>query len=117
MGKHYSKLPIEFPIEIKIKYMSDTYAHRLNEGDVVKCWWCGKGITLDNDTVFRFLHKYDTNAKVQCYGCGKITDAVYYCNDSNKIGVTPWDAKFVRTKMEEDTSCFPVKGTRCTRAV
>ena len=101
MGRIYPTLPVAFPIDINIKSGGNTFAHRLNNGDRVKCWWCGSGITLNNDTVFRFKHEYDTNAKVECKICSRMTDIVYYCNDSNRVKLDAWDSGFVKTKMEE----------------
>ena len=101
MGRIYPKLPVAFPIDIKIKSGGNTFAHQIKEGDRVKCWWCKAGITLNNDTVFRFNHKYDTNAKVECKICSRITDIIYYCNDTNLVKIGTWDAKYVKTQMEE----------------
>ena len=101
MGRIYPTLPVAFPIDIKIKTGSDTFSHRIKEGDRVKCWWCKAGITLNNDTVFRFKHEYDTNVKVQCKLCSEVVDITYYCDNSNRLKIGTWDAKYVKTKMEE----------------
>lgn len=102
MGKIYPALPIEFPIDIKIKYGSSNFTYHIDKGDNVKCRFCGSEITLNNDTVFRYNHKYDHNEKVRCKICGKVSDIVYYCDNSNRVRIKSWDANYVKTEFDNE---------------
>lgn len=102
MGRIYQTLPVAFPIVIKIKSGDNTFTHCICEGEHVTCRFCGSGITLNNDTVFRYNHKYDHNAKVRCKICSKVSDIVYYCDNSNRVRIDSWDANYVKTEFDNE---------------
>ena len=97
MGRIYSSYPITLPVNVTIKMPGGTERHLLKEGEEVVCRLCGAKFCLDNDAVFRFRHKYDDGVKVQCPHCGKVVDIAYYVNESNRVKLTTWDSKFVKT--------------------
>jgi len=101
MGRIYPIVKARFPIRETVKYMGSTTEHVLNRGDEVRCRWCRKPITLNEETVFRYRHRYDHGNKVWCEYCHNVADAVYYCNSDNQVKLKVWDSNFVKTKMEE----------------
>ena len=98
--KHYSKTSVKFPIEIRMKILGNVMEYRMNKGDEVECRFCGEKIVLGNETVFKYRHKYDNGAKIYCQNCEHVMDAAYYASDENRVRITAWDAKFVKTEME-----------------
>ena len=98
--KHYRKTSVDFPIEIKIKILGNVMEYRMNEGDEVECRFCGEKIVLSDDTVFKYRHKFDHNAKIYCTECEHVMDAAYYISDENRVSITAWNSKFVKTEME-----------------
>ena len=102
--KLYSEIPVEFPIDQRIVRRGNVMHHEFNEGDTVKCVWCGESITLDSNTVFRYRHPIDVNPRVSCKSCGNVADIAYYCNKDNRVRIKPWDADHVKTEFD------PVEG-------
>ena len=98
--KLYSEFPVAFPVEVKMNLRGNTYHHRFNKGDTVKCIWCGEDIELGMDTVFKYLHPIDVNPRVSCKGCGNVADIAYYANRQNRVGVRTWDADHVKTEFD-----------------
>ena len=97
----YSEVPVVFPVDITVKGTGNTFYHRFNEGDQVECWWCKAKITLNQQTVFRYLHPIDGNARVRCKICSNVTDIVYYANSDNRIKLKTWDSEHVKTEFTE----------------
>lgn len=95
--KKYHRFPAELPIELTIKNRGNTHRHVLQNGDTVNCIFCGRPITLDWETVFRYVHPYDDNRKIFCPECERTADAVYYASDKNRISLETWDTKFNKT--------------------
>lgn len=100
MGKIYSTVPEKLPIEIEMKYGGDTLHYLIKAGTRVKCMHCHRNVTINKNTVCRFLHPYDTRPKVRCKICSRLTDIAYYCNDESLVKIETWDAQFVKTTME-----------------
>ena len=100
--KHYSKLPMALPIELKVKHMGNTMTYVFKEGDKVNCPWCGEEIILTPGVVSRFMHPIDNNPFVICpnESCEHITSLVYFCGEGNKTKIGCWDAEFVKTEMD-----------------
>ena len=99
MGRIYPTLPVEFPIELKIKQGGKTFTHVFHLGDKMECRFCKQEITLDNKSVFRFRHLFDNNARVQCGTCGLIFDLAYYADEKNRTRLQVWDSGLVKTTM------------------
>lgn len=97
--RQYAKTPAAFPINITVKNGGNTFTYRLNQGDLVKCLFCGKDIPLEKKTVFRYRHKYDENTRVQCHECGYVADVVYYTSKKNRTSMSAWDSGLVKTTM------------------
>ena len=98
--KHYSKLPIALPIELKVKHMGNTMIYVFKEGDKVNCPWCGEEIILTPGTVFRYNHPVDDNPRVVCENCEHEMSLAYFCSRKNLTKVGVWDAEFVKTEMD-----------------
>lgn len=97
MGKIYSSYPTEFPFTLTVKSGGNTFQHRFHEGDEVICIFCGEKFALDEESAFRYRHKYDGNAKIFCGNCGRVADAVYYANEQNRVSLKAWDSPYVKT--------------------
>ena len=98
--KLYSEIPIAFPINLEMTLRGNTYKHRFNEGDIVKCIWCDSEIELGEDTVFKYRHPIDVNPRVSCKYCGNVADIAYYANHKNLVKVRTWDADHVKTEFD-----------------
>ena len=98
--KLYSEIPVAFPINLEITLRGNTYRHRFNEGDIVKCIWCDSEIELGEDTVFKYRHPIDVNPRVSCKYCGNVADIAYYANHKNLVKVRTWDADHVKTEFD-----------------
>ena len=98
--KLYSEIPVAFPINLEMTLRGNTYRHRFNEGDIVKCIWCDSEIELGEDTVFKYRHPIDVNPRVSCKYCGNVADIAYYANHKNLVKVRTWDAEHVKTEFD-----------------
>ena len=98
--KLYSEIPVAFPINLEMTLRGNTYRHRFNEGDIVKCIWCDSEIELGEDTVFKYRHPIDVNPRVSCKYCGNVADIAYYANRQNRVKVRTWDAEHVKTEFD-----------------
>ena len=98
--KLYSEIPVAFPINLEMTLRGNTYKHRFNEGDIVKCIWCDSEIELGEDTVFKYRHPIDVNPRVSCKYCGNVADIAYYANHKNLVKVRTWDADHVKTEFD-----------------
>jgi len=98
--KLYSEIPVAFPINLEMTLRGNTYRHRFNEGDIVKCIWCDSEIELGEDTVFKYRHPIDVNPRVSCKYCGNVADIAYYANHKNLVKVRTWDADHVKTEFD-----------------
>ena len=96
----YSEIPVAFPINLEMTLRGNTYRHRFNEGDIVKCIWCDSEIELGEDTVFKYRHPIDVNPRVSCKYCGNVADIAYYANHKNLVKVRTWDADHVKTEFD-----------------
>ena len=98
--KLYSEIPVAFPINLEMTLRGNTYRHRFNEGDIVKCIWCDSEIELGEDTVFKYRHPIDVNPRVSCKYCGNVADIAYYANHKNLVKVRTWYADHVKTEFD-----------------
>lgn len=76
--KTINKLPANWPITRNVVKKGVVFHPVLNEGDVVKCYFCNKKITVNNDTAFRVLGDPADLDYIECPECGKRVASLYY---------------------------------------
>ena len=71
------RYPVEFPIKRTVVESGRDRLKVINEGETVRCWWCGERIVVNNESAFRKRGDGSKMEYVACPNCEKATSVLY----------------------------------------